>query len=166
MTLGIGIETIGGIVLASDSRATVGDLRGLTANNDAATKIFKPTPNIAVALSGNADTGNTLMLHHIAPALSKQPVGDVVAVAQAIHNVGKQYFAQNFGNPTWMMNGVGQPVATPRPDVWYLLAGYTQDGQPKLITLPSIAPINFALLRGDDYDDRMTTTTMTGLMAC
>jgi 20S proteasome alpha/beta subunit len=144
MTLGLGIETSGGIVLASDSRATVGDLRGLTANNDAAIKIFKPMPRVAVALSGNADTGNALMLHHITPTLEKQPGADVIAVAQTMQNVGKQYFLQNFGNPTWLLNAAGQPIATPRPDIWYLLAGYTQDGKPKLITFPSTAPVNFA----------------------
>lgn len=148
MTLGLGIETNGGIVLASDSRATVGDVRGLTANNDAAMKIFKPVPKVAVALSGNAETGNTLMLHHITPALAPLaalPITNVLDVGATMQVAGRHYFTQNFGNPTWLLNGAGQPVATPRADVWYLLAGYTPDGTPKLITIPSILPINFAL---------------------
>lgn len=141
MTLGVGIETTGGIVLASDSRATVGDLRGLTTNNDTAIKIFTPMPMVAVALAGSADPGHALMQHIVAglnPAVS-----DIDAIAQSIQAIGKQYYAQSFGAPTWLMNPAGMPVSTPRPDVWYLLAGYTQAGQAKLINMTSAIPFNF-----------------------
>jgi 20S proteasome alpha/beta subunit len=142
MTLGVGIETIGGIVLASDSRATVGDLRGLTTNNDTAIKIFTPTPSVAVALSGSGETGHALM-QQITAGLANQAITDVDAVAQHIQNIGKQYYIQSFGPPGWLMTPAGVPVPTPRPDIWYLLAGYTQASRPKLINMTSAIPFNF-----------------------
>jgi 20S proteasome alpha/beta subunit len=142
MTLGVGIETTGGIVLASDSRATVGDLRALTTNNDTHMKIFTPTPNVAVALSGNGDTGHALM-QHVAAGLVNQNLVGLDAVAQNIQNLGKVYYAQSFGPPVWLMNPAGMPVCAPRPDVWLLLAGYTADGRPKLINMTSAVPFNF-----------------------
>jgi 20S proteasome alpha/beta subunit len=142
MTLGVGIVTPGGIILTSDSRATVGDLRGLTTNNDTAMKIFTPIPNMAVALAGAADTGHGLMAQ-IAAGVAGQAVHDVDAAAQHMQNIGRQFYVQSFGPPQWMMSPAGVPVATPRPDVWCLLAGYTQAGQPKLITMTSAVPFNF-----------------------
>jgi 20S proteasome alpha/beta subunit len=142
MTLGVGIETQSGIVVASDSRATVGDLRGLTTNNDTAIKVFTPVQHVAVALSGSGETGHALM-QQITAQLANQPVGDVDAVSHLIQNIGKQYYVHSFGAPLWLMNPAGMPVTTPRPDIWYLLAGYTQGGQPKLINMTSAVPFNF-----------------------
>lgn len=142
MTLGVGIETNHGIVVASDSRATVGDLRGLTTNNDTAIKVFTPTPSVAIALSGSGETGHALM-QQIAAGLGVQVVMDVDAVAAHIQNIGRQYYQQSFGAPLWLMNPAGAPVCTPRPDIWYLLAGYTITGQPKLINMTSAVPFNF-----------------------
>lgn len=147
MTLGVGIETTEGVVLASDSRATVGDPRSLTANNDAAVKIFKPASSIAVALAGDAGMGNMLMHHHIVPMLSAlttaNPNADIIAIAQSIQRIGRTYFQQNFGAANWLVAN-GQHVPTPRPDITYLLAGYAQDNTPKLITLASAPQVNFA----------------------
>lgn len=142
MTLGIGIEAIGGIVLASDSRATVGDPRALTANNDAAMKIFKPTPKVAIALAGDAGVGNMLMLHNITPALANNQNADVLVVAQTIQNTGRNYYLQSFGNANWLVAN-GQPIATPRPEITYLLAGY-MGNNPKLLTLSSAPQVSFA----------------------
>ena len=142
MTLAVAIEGANGIVLAADSRATFGDPRGLTAVNDTVNKIFKPTPRIAVAMAGQADTGNSLM-QHIAAGLSPIPGANVDQVADVMRTVGNQFFTQWFGAPTWLIGGNG-PVAAPRPDVWYILAGYAQNGQPKIVSLGSTLPFNFA----------------------
>lgn len=141
MTLGVGIETNGGIVLASDSRGTVGDLRGLTTNNDTHMKIFTPMPQVALALAGMGDVGHALMQH--VRAQLDQANSDVDAVATSMHAIGAQYYAQSFGIPQWLMSPSGMPASTPRPDVWCLLAGYTQAGRPKLINMTSAVPFNF-----------------------
>jgi 20S proteasome alpha/beta subunit len=144
MTLAVAIEAVNGIVLASDSRATFGDLRGLTTVNDTVVKIFKPAPKVAVALSGHGEIGNSLMQR--ITAVASEPANanaDVDQIAETIRTVGNHYFTQWFGNPTWLL-GANGPVPTPRPDICYLLAGYTQAGQPKIIALPSSPPLNFA----------------------
>jgi len=142
MTLAVAIESANGIVLASDSRATFGDPRGFVAVNDTVTKIFKPAPRIAVAMAGQADIGNALM-QHIAASLLPQPAANVDQAADQIRAVGNNYFTQWFGQPLWLM-GANGPVATPRPEVWYLLVGFAQNGEAKIITQGSPPPFNFA----------------------
>jgi 20S proteasome alpha/beta subunit len=144
MTLAVAIEAANGIVLASDSRATFGDLRGLTTVNDTVVKIFKPFPRVAVALAGHGDIGNSLMQRITAVTSQPDHVGaDIDKIAETIRLVGNLNFTQWFGNPTWLL-GANGPVPTPRPDICYLLAGYTSGGQPKIISLPSSPPLNFA----------------------
>jgi len=53
MTLAIGIIANDGIALGSDSRATIGDPRGLTTVNDTVQKIFKITDFCGVAIAGD-----------------------------------------------------------------------------------------------------------------
>lgn len=53
MTLAIGIIANDGLALASDSRATIGDPRGLTTVNDTVQKIFKITDFCGLAIAGN-----------------------------------------------------------------------------------------------------------------
>jgi hypothetical protein len=130
MTLAVGIESANGIVLASDSRATFGDPRGLTVVNDTVNKIFTPTPRVAVVMAGQADTGNSLM-NSISSNLNSLPAANVDQVAETIRVNGSQLFTQWFGPPQWLM-GPNGPVPTPRPDVWFMVAGFTQQGQPNL----------------------------------
>ncbi len=142
MTLAVAIEAENGIVLASDSRATFGDPRGLTVVNDTVNKIFKPNPRVAVAMSGAAEIGNALM-RNIMSGLDTMPTANVDQVSEVIRATGIQYFTQWFGAPQWLVGPTG-PMPTPRPDVWYLLAGYTQDGHPKIISQASAPQFNFA----------------------
>ena len=53
MTLAIGIISNDGLALASDSRATIGDPRGLTTVNDTVQKIFKITDFCGLAIAGD-----------------------------------------------------------------------------------------------------------------
>jgi len=142
MTLAVAIEARNGIVLAADGRATFGDPRGMTAVNDTVMKIFKPSSQIAVAMAGHADTGAALM-HHITAALAATPGANVDQAAEIMRTVGNQYFSEWFG-PTQYLVGANGPVPIPRPHVWYLLAGYAQDSQPKILSLGSSPPFNFA----------------------
>ncbi len=143
MTLAVAIQAADAIVVAADSRAMFGDPRGLTVVNDTVNKIFIPNPRIAIAMAGMADTGNALMQQMI-PGLSAQPPTDVDQAAAVIRQVGMQVLNQWFGPPQFMSGPGGQPIPAPRPDVLYLLAGYTGTGQPKIITQASSPLFNFA----------------------
>lgn len=142
MSLAVAIQAADGIVLAAESRATFGDVRGLTTVNDTVQKIYPLTPRTAVALVGVAETGAALV-QRITAQLAIQPAADVDAVAEIIRTVGSQYFGQWFGAPQFLMSPAG-PVSTPRPDIVLLLIGYTAANQPKIMTLISAPLFNFA----------------------
>ena len=142
MSLAVAIEASDGIVLAADSRATFGDPRGMTAVNDTVQKIYRLSPRTAIALVGQAETGAAL-IQHITAGLAPQPGADVNAAAEAIRAIGNQFFVQWFGPPQFMMGPMG-PAPVPRPDVWFLLVGYGTSGEPKIMSLGSTPPYNFA----------------------
>jgi 20S proteasome alpha/beta subunit len=60
MTLAIGIIANDSLVLASDSRATIGDVRGLTTVNDTVQKIFKITDFCGLAIAGDGGLATSL----------------------------------------------------------------------------------------------------------
>jgi len=142
MSLAVAIEAANGIVLAADSRATFGDPRGMTGANDTVQKIYRPNPRTAIALVGQAETGAALM-QRIVATLTPQPAADIDVVAEAIRTVSNQVFTQWFGPPQFMPGPTG-PVPIPRPDVWFLLVGYDATNQPKILSLGSTPPFNFA----------------------
>jgi 20S proteasome alpha/beta subunit len=57
MTLAISLLCDEGIVLAADSRATVGDPRGLTTSNDNVQKLFGLSDKIGIAIAGAGELG-------------------------------------------------------------------------------------------------------------
>lgn len=61
MTLIAALESQDGMVLASDSRGTIGDPRGLTAINDTHKKIFKLGEYCGLAVSGSAELNDYLV---------------------------------------------------------------------------------------------------------
>lgn len=61
MTLAIGIIANDGLTLASDSRATIGDPRGLTTANDTVKKIFKITDFCGLAVAGDGGLAVSLL---------------------------------------------------------------------------------------------------------
>ena len=110
--------------------------------NDTVQKIYRLSPRTAVALVGQAETGNAL-IQHIMASLAAQPGANVDQAAEAVRTIGNQFFGQWFGPPQFMMGPAG-PVAVPRPDVWFLLVGYDATGRGKIITMGSTPPFNFA----------------------
>jgi 20S proteasome alpha/beta subunit len=142
MSLSVAIEAANGIVLAADSRATFGDPRGMTAVNDTVQKVFVLNNRTVISMVGAAETGAAL-IPRITAALAAQPGANVDVAAETIRNIENSTFGQWFGPPHFMMGPTG-PVAAPRPDVWYGLAGYDAGNQPKLISMGSSPPFNFA----------------------
>jgi 20S proteasome alpha/beta subunit len=142
MSLAVAIEASDGIVLAADSRATYGDPRGLTAVNDTVLKIYRLSPRTAIALVGQAETGAAL-IQHITTSLAANPGANVDVAAEVIRTLGNQFFGQWFGAPQYLMGPMG-PTPVPRPDIWFVLIGYTASAQPKILTLGSTLPFNFS----------------------
>lgn len=83
------------IIMAADSRGTVGDPRGLTAINDTYTKIF-PLGRFGIGLVGVSEMGNTLL-----DELNKKDIGSITDLDQAISRiveVSAGCFNKWFGN--------------------------------------------------------------------
>lgn len=73
MTLVAALEGKHGIVLAADSRGTVGDPRGLTAINDTQTKLFKLSDWCGIGMSGAAELATTLIESERSTASNRHP---------------------------------------------------------------------------------------------
>lgn len=133
MSLVIAMKSREGIVLAADSRGTIGDPRGLTAINDTYQKIF-PLGKCGIGFVGAAELGESLY-----DELKKNGMGsydDVNTALEAIAPAVTNYFNQWFQTI---------PHAQ-RPGVLVTLAGYRhvnrQAPEPMLYMLAS--QTNFA----------------------
>jgi predicted proteasome-type protease len=83
MTLIVGMEADTAIVLAADSRGTIGDPRGLTAINDTYRKI-SALGTMGIALAGASEMGNALL-----DELRRKGVGQQSSVDKAVAAVAK-----------------------------------------------------------------------------
>lgn len=71
MSLAIAIQTNEGIAIASDSRGTFGDPRGVTGANDTIPKVYGLTKYTAMAVAGANEIGATL-LDLLVPIIKKE----------------------------------------------------------------------------------------------
>lgn len=142
MSLAVAIESSGGIVVAADSRATFGDPRGMTGANDTVKKVFAVTKRTVIAMVGAAEIGASL-IQEVVTRLQSLPTNDVDTVAETVRITANELYQKWFGQVSYMPTAAGL-APTPRPDVILLLAGYTSSGQPRIITMMSPAPWNFA----------------------
>ena len=139
MTLIVGVKADHAIILASDSRGTIGDPRGLTAINDNQIKLFK-LGSCGLGIAGASEMGAVLL-----DELLKSDCNSVKNIDEAVTKVVKKC-ADMFAG--WFRDI--QPAQ--RPAVLMTLAGYRfvegRAPQPMIYLLNS--QINFApQLMGD-----------------
>jgi hypothetical protein len=120
------------IIMAADSRGTVGDPRGLTAINDTYIKIF-PLGRFGIGLVGASEMGNTLL-----DELNKKGVGSITDLDQAITKIveeASQCFNRWFGNIS----------PAQRPPVVATVAGHRTSGNtPEPMIYLLVSQTNFA----------------------
>jgi 20S proteasome alpha/beta subunit len=134
MTLVVAIKAQDGIVLAGDSRGTIGDPRGLTAINDTQQKVHQ-LGNHGIAFAGSSETAAALLDEYRKRNLDSQT--NVDELANEIAKVSADLFAQWFR----------EIRAAERAGVILLIAGYrrppgTSETEPLIYLLNSQA--NFA----------------------
>lgn len=127
MTLAVAIKATDAIIVAADSRGTIGDPRGLTAVNDTQQKIFE-FGSCALATAGSAELALALMDEFAKRGLnSPSNVDDAVAA-----------FAQAAAICDGWYHGIGFEQ---RPGTLFLLGGYRYvggaDPQPMVYLLAS-----------------------------
>lgn len=123
MTLVVALEGRDGLVMAADSRATIGDPRGLTAVNDLQQKLFRLSKHCGITISGASE---------LAARLTDQLMARVVAdklentdeIVQRAYVLAKEEFTQWFGVRPW---AAAQPIVDQRPSIIFVVAGYTVD---------------------------------------
>lgn len=131
MTLIAALEGQDGLVLASDSRGTVGDPRGLTAIRDVERKIFKLSDFCGIAVSGSSELASNVIDN------LTRSLGDVQYIdplVEKVYTTLKSEFTKWFGGRTWVSP---QPVVDQRPVMIFLLAGFTEDRKPRIFLLNS-----------------------------
>lgn len=123
MTLIAAIKGQDGLVLASDSRGTIGDPRGLTAINDTHKKIFRLSDYCGIATSGAAELNNRFVDYFIRHLDGKGLV-DVEPVVNEFIKWGKNEFRNWFGARPFFSQG--QAINDQRPVMVFIIAGYNQ----------------------------------------
>ena len=129
MTLIAALEGQDGIVLASDSRGTIGDPRGLTAINDSHIKLFRLSDNCGIAVSGAAEISNKF-IDEFKKVLEEKGLKDVDPIADEIFTWGRAKFQEWFGSRPFISQAQ-QQIVDQRPALVYIMAGYNKDGDEK-----------------------------------
>ncbi len=133
MTLTVALTARDGIVMATDSRGTVGDPRGLTAISDDAVKLFG-LGACGLTTAGASELGAALLDELQKAGLGQFPDIDLAA-AQIRPKCAALY-------QEWF----GQIPPKERPAVMFTLAGYRspRSAAPRPLTYMLVSPNNFA----------------------
>jgi hypothetical protein len=112
MTLAVAIKAADAIIVAADSRGTIGDPRGLTAVNDTQQKLFQFGP-CALAISGAAELTLALL-----DELGRRGLNNPAGIDEAV---------SAFGQAAGIYDGWLSTVTLEhRPSIAIILAGYRQ----------------------------------------
>lgn len=159
MSLAITIQTNEGIVVASDSRGTFGDPRGVTGANDTIQKVYGLTKYTAMAVAGANEIGATL-LDLLLPIIKQENLKGIDDVLRATRELFGSKYNEWFPNLPAMPSP--QAPHLQRPGLVVILAGYrTSNGEPaqpmlfnlisQLSFVPSLSNYGFAIIGVPQY---------------
>lgn len=159
MSLAIGIETKKGIIVASDSRGTFGDPRGVTGANDTIQKVYGLSKYTAMAVAGANEIGASL-LDLLIPQIKEQKLEGIDAILQ--HS--RQLFRNKYNEWFQDLPSIPSPQAPhlQRPGLVAIVAGYRVNGKkpakPMLYNIisqlafaPSLSNYGFAIIGVPQY---------------
>jgi ATP-dependent protease HslVU (ClpYQ) peptidase subunit len=148
MTLIAALQGQDGLVLASDSRGTIGDPRGLTAISDVHKKIFPMCKYCGIAVAGTSELANNL-LNGLFEIIKKESVEDIKDILNKTYDYSKKEYSKWFGNRLWVASS---QIIDQRPSLIFILAGYSGISENKFY--PFIYLMNSAL----DFAPQLCTT--------
>jgi 20S proteasome alpha/beta subunit len=119
MTLLVGLRGTDGIVVASDSRGTFGDPRGVTAQNDAQKKLYKASKYACILTAGTGELGANLMAEVLKVTQENDGVTEVL---NKTRNLVRQSYNDWF--PGFAVQQTQDQSIPVRPDLALLIAGY------------------------------------------
>jgi len=125
MSLLVCLRGADGLVLATDSRGTFGDPRGVTAQNDAQKKLYVTNDMVGVMLAGTGDIGAQV----IAEFLGQPGVGElgITNFAMKLREIVRARFSQWFDK--FSIQQTPQDIRPARPDLALIVAGYEENRQ-------------------------------------
>lgn len=115
-----------GMVLASDSRGTFGDPRGVTAQNDNQKKVYRLSKYVGCAVAGSGEIGARLV-DELIETIRQRNVEGTNQVVGIVHEAVKKRYDEWFAKFNIQpVPGAQQPV---RPDLVLILGGYDYEEQ-------------------------------------
>jgi 20S proteasome alpha/beta subunit len=141
MSLCLAIQSKDSIILASDSRATIGDPRGMTTSNDTVQKVFNLSSKIGIVIAGDGNIGFSIVEQIRKTMNDTMDIDEAIAVCRqtCINNFAQWFPTSNQPMPT--AQGI-QFVA--RPEIIVIITGYTKTNLPKIYMMSSNQIFNFA----------------------
>ncbi|MHA1398371.1 MAG: hypothetical protein ACTSSF_11825 [Candidatus Heimdallarchaeaceae archaeon] len=148
MSLVLTLKGRDGIVIASDSRATIGDPRGLVTANDTVKKLFKVNDKVIMGVAGEANLGISIV-HEILQDDKITQTTDLKSTMNAIRNKAFSLLKQWLDNPEVI---TPQGIIKRWPQILFLVAGYDENN-PNMYILnshhffaPELSTLNFAAI--------------------
>ena len=141
ITLNLILKGKDGMVLASDSRGTFGDPRGVTAQNDNMKKLYGLSKYVGVVLAGTGEIGATIM-DEIQKEIkkTKPPTEGITPVMEKFRNLLVKRYNEWFPNfAVAPVQGLKFPL---RPTLILQIGGYEVDGEGKPTTEQKIISLN------------------------
>jgi len=110
-----------GLVLASDSRGTFGDPRGVTAQNDNQKKVYTLSKYVGCAIAGSGEIGARLM-DELIETIRQRNIEGASEVVGVVREVVKQRYDEWFAR--FLIQPVGGAQQPVRPDLVLIVSGY------------------------------------------
>jgi 20S proteasome alpha/beta subunit len=121
MTLTVALSVKDGMVFATDSRGTIGDPRGLTAQNDAIKKMYVVGKQTVLQMSGANETGSKI-IDEILQTDNPQTLSSTTDVMDRTRRVLKNRYEEWFARmPIIPIQNSGIPQ---RPSLSFTIAGF------------------------------------------
>jgi 20S proteasome alpha/beta subunit len=144
MTLTVALSVKDGMVFATDSRGTIGDPRGLTAQNDTIKKMYVVGKQTVLQMSGAYETGSKI-IDEILQTDNSQTLSSTTEVMDRARNLLKTRYQEWFTNmPIIEVPNSGIPA---RPMLNITIAGFdNKDDKNRIYSLSSgnnFAPLLF-----------------------
>lgn len=130
MTLVACLQGVDGLVLAADSRGTIGDPRGLTAIRDSQTKLFQLSKFVGIVSYGQAELAAQLIAE-IKTTLKPDETHFSIVFEKTRQIITTKY-------EEWL----GKIPRADRPVIGFIVAGFEESGELKMYYLSS--PLDFA----------------------
>lgn len=122
------LKGIDGMVLASDSRGTFGDPRGVTAQNDNMKKLYDVSKYVGVVVAGSGELGATIM-DEIPNRIRSSNIEGVTPVMHEIRKILMERFDQWFkGYSIVPIQGSTTPT---RPTLLIIIGGFEVNAEGK-----------------------------------